>query len=115
MCYSQCMCDCDVLLAAAPQMQQQQLQQLLLAVFQPSLFGDERDALVAKWNALQALWGTGRGYCNQQGQYVDFTRSNPFCAFKVSCCNVYNKCVSFSRVDSPVAYCCQLSDCVVYK
>lgn len=64
---------------AAPQMQ---LQQLLLAVSQPSVFGDERDALVAKWNALQALWGTGRGYLNQAGQFVDFTRTNPFCAFK---------------------------------
>jgi nuclear pore complex protein Nup54 len=63
-------------------MQQQQLQQLLLAVSQPSVFGDERDALVAKWNALQALWGTGRGYLSQAGQYVDFTRTNPFCAFK---------------------------------
>lgn len=67
---------------AASQMQQQQLQQLLLAVSQPSVFGDERDALVAKWNALQALWGTGRGYLSQAGQYVDFTRTNPFCAFK---------------------------------
>ena len=63
--------------------QQQQLQQLLLAVSQPSIFNDERDALIAKWNALQALWGAGRGYYNQQGQYVDFARSNPFCAFKV--------------------------------
>jgi nuclear pore complex protein Nup54 len=56
------------------------------AVSMPLLFGDERDAVIAKWNQLQAFWGTGRGYFNQQGQYVDFMPDNPFSFFKVWCC-----------------------------
>ncbi|KAK3576887.1 hypothetical protein CHS0354_012945 [Potamilus streckersoni] len=69
------------------QQQQQQQQQpdaltiMAQAVSLPQIFGDERDVIIAKWNQLQALWGTGRGFFNQN-QSVPFTPDNPFCKFK---------------------------------
>ena len=53
------------------------------AVSVPLVFGDERDAVLAKWNQLQAFWGTGKGYYTQQGNSADFTPENLFCRFKV--------------------------------
>lgn len=53
------------------------------AVTFPVIFNDERDVVIAKWNQLQACWGTGKGYYgNQPGQCVDFTSDNPHCFFK---------------------------------
>lgn len=48
----------------------------------PIVFGDERDAILAKWNQLQAFWGTGKGYFSTNSPPVDFTPENPFCRFK---------------------------------
>jgi len=31
------------------------------AVFNCNVYGDERDSTLARWNLLQALWGTGKG------------------------------------------------------
>lgn len=52
-------------------LQQQQPQQgptsaqeaLVAAVFNCCVFGDERDQVLAKWNLLQAQWGTGGRKC----------------------------------------------------
>jgi len=52
----------------------------------PQIFGDERDAIIAKWNQLQALWGSGKGYYNRN-QCVEFKPDNPFCKFKVRLVN----------------------------
>lgn len=53
------------------------------AVTFPVIFNDERDVVIAKWNQLQACWGSGKGYYgNQPGQCVDFTSDNPHCFFK---------------------------------
>ncbi|KAM3832157.1 nucleoporin p54 isoform 2-T2 [Vipera latastei] len=52
------------------------------ALSAPSLLGDERDAILAKWNQLQAFWGTGKGYFNNNIAPVEFTQENPFCRFK---------------------------------
>ncbi|KAJ7986778.1 hypothetical protein DPEC_G00331910 [Dallia pectoralis] len=52
------------------------------ALSAPTLLGDERDCILAKWNQLQAFWGTGKGYFNNQLPPVDFTQENPFCRFK---------------------------------
>jgi len=57
---------------------------IVSAVSVPLIFGDERDSVIAKWNQLQAFWGTGRGHFNSQGHFVDFTPDNPFSFFKVS-------------------------------
>lgn len=56
---------------------------LVTALTFPMLFGDERDAIIAKWNQLQASWGTGKGYYDVNQPPVEFTPENPFCCFKV--------------------------------
>ncbi|KAF8783087.1 nucleoporin p54-like [Argiope bruennichi] len=48
----------------------------------PMLYGDERDAIIAKWNQLQASWGIGKGYYHPNAPPVELTPENPFCCFK---------------------------------
>jgi hypothetical protein len=48
------------------QQQQQQLQQpqedpVVTAVMNVNCTGDERDAILSRWNLIQAQWGTGKG------------------------------------------------------
>ncbi|KAK3798088.1 hypothetical protein RRG08_034644 [Elysia crispata] len=57
------------------------LENLAKAVSLPNIYGDERDAIIARWNQLQAYWGTGKGFFSQQGA-VDFKPDNHFCRFK---------------------------------
>ncbi|KAK7896512.1 hypothetical protein WMY93_021837 [Mugilogobius chulae] len=64
------------------QTQQTQLYQQVMALSAPTLLGDERDTILAKWNQLQAYWGTGKGYYANNNPPVDFTQENPFCRFK---------------------------------
>ncbi|XP_051960913.1 nucleoporin p54-like [Xyrauchen texanus] len=52
------------------------------ALSAPSVLGDERDSILAKWNQLQAFWGTGKGYFNSSTPPVEFSLENPFCRFK---------------------------------
>lgn len=68
-----------------PQQTQQvssNLENITTAVTLPQIYGDERDAIIAKWNQLQAAWGTGKGTYSQHGS-VEFTPENPYCRFKV--------------------------------
>ncbi|BFZ15315.1 hypothetical protein BsWGS_18354 [Bradybaena similaris] len=71
--------------AAQPQNVQQQeeanLANVALAVSLPQIYGDERDAIIAKWNQLQAYWGTGKGFYSTNG-VVEFKPENHFCRFK---------------------------------
>ena len=53
------------------------------ALSMPVVFGDERDAILAKFNQIQALWGVGKGYYAENQQPIPFTMDNPFCRFKV--------------------------------
>ncbi|KAG9354111.1 hypothetical protein JZ751_012235 [Albula glossodonta] len=62
--------------------QSNQLINTASALSAPTLLGDERDAILAKWNQLQAFWGTGKGYFNSNIAPVEFTQENPFCRFK---------------------------------
>ncbi|KAI5936691.1 Nucleoporin p54 [Manis javanica] len=62
--------------------QSNQLINTARALSAPMLLGDERDAILAKWNQLQAFWGTGKGYFNNNIPPVEFTQENPFCRFK---------------------------------
>ncbi|XP_060916666.1 nucleoporin p54 isoform X3 [Labrus mixtus] len=64
------------------QPQPTQLYQQVTALSAPTLLGDERDSILAKWNQLQAYWGTGKGYYSNNNPAVDFTQENPFCRFK---------------------------------
>ncbi|KAJ8402136.1 hypothetical protein AAFF_G00373710 [Aldrovandia affinis] len=74
------------------QTQSNQLINTASALSAPTLLGDERDAILAKWNQLQAFWGTGKGYFNNNIAPVEFTQENPFCRFKAvgfSCFNAF--------------------------
>jgi hypothetical protein len=48
------------------QQQQQQLQPqedpVVTAVMNVNCTGDERDAILSRWNLIQAQWGTGKGF-----------------------------------------------------
>ncbi|XP_029025928.1 nucleoporin p54 isoform X3 [Betta splendens] len=67
---------------AQQQAQPTQLYQQVTALSAPTLLGDERDSILAKWNQLQAYWGTGKGFYSNNNPPVDFTQENPFCRFK---------------------------------
>ncbi|KAM4719970.1 nucleoporin p54 isoform 3-T3 [Anableps anableps] len=75
------------------QAQPTQLYQQVTALSAPTLLGDERDSILAKWNQLQAYWGTGKGYYANNNPSVDFTQENPFCRFKA----VGYSCVPVSK------------------
>ncbi|XP_055967224.1 nucleoporin p54 isoform X1 [Sorex fumeus] len=62
--------------------QSNQLINTASALSAPTILGDERDAILAKWNQLQAFWGTGKGFFNYSIPPVEFTQENPFCRFK---------------------------------
>lgn len=78
--------------AQPPQQQQQQQQQvqgfenalanMTSALTMPTLFGDERDGVIAKLNQLQALWGEGKAYYSQNAQPIPLSAENPFSRFK---------------------------------
>ncbi|XP_053741501.1 nucleoporin p54 isoform X3 [Synchiropus splendidus] len=70
-----------------------QLYQQVTALSAPVLLGDERDTILAKWNQLQAYWGTGKGFYSNNNPPVDFTLENPFCRFKA----VGYSCVPVSK------------------
>ncbi|XP_061589666.1 nucleoporin p54 isoform X2 [Cololabis saira] len=75
------------------QAQPSQLYQQVTALSAPTLLGDERDSILAKWNQLQAYWGTGKGYYGNNNPPVEFTQENPFCRFKA----VGYSCVPVSK------------------
>ncbi|XP_034182290.1 nuclear pore complex protein Nup54 [Osmia lignaria lignaria] len=72
------------------QLQQQQQQQtantiseaLYNAVFNCQLYNDERDNLIARWNLIQALWGTGKAYYSMNAHPIELNQENPLCRFK---------------------------------
>ncbi|XP_073941657.1 nuclear pore complex protein Nup54 [Choristoneura fumiferana] len=72
------------------QIQQQQQQPgpasaheaLVAAVFNCSVFGDERDQVLAKWNLLQAQWGIGQAYYSRTAPPLELNEQNPLCRFK---------------------------------
>ncbi|XP_057314054.1 nucleoporin p54-like isoform X1 [Hydractinia symbiolongicarpus] len=66
--------------------QQQQVVENPLAIMtsaltMPTLFGDERDSIIAKLNQLQALWGQGKAYY-ANAPPIPFGPENPFSRFK---------------------------------
>jgi nuclear pore complex protein Nup54 len=46
------------------------------------VFGDERDAVLIRWNQLQAFWGSGKGYHTTNNPPVIFTPTSHFARFK---------------------------------
>jgi nuclear pore complex protein Nup54 len=66
-----------------PQQQQNsEIANLCTAVTACAVFGDDRDALMARWNLLQASWGVGKAYYNAAAPPVTLTADNPLCRFK---------------------------------
>ncbi|XP_063546050.1 probable nucleoporin Nup54 isoform X2 [Cydia strobilella] len=69
-----------------PQQQQQgpgsAHEALVAAVFNCSVFGDERDQVLAKWNLLQAQWGNGHAYYSRNAPRLQLNEQNPLCRFK---------------------------------
>lgn len=47
-----------------------------------SIFGDERDTTLARWNYLQAMLGTGKSFYSQSNAPVEITPQNSLCRFK---------------------------------
>lgn len=52
------------------------------AVFNCQLFNDERDNTIARWNLIQALWGTGKAYYSTNAPPIELNQENPLCRFK---------------------------------
>ncbi len=52
------------------------------AIMRCSMFGDDRDNLLARWNLLQASWGVGKAYYAPTQPPVVLTSDNPMCRFK---------------------------------
>lgn len=55
---------------------------LVAAVFNCQLFNDERDNIMARWNLIQALWGTGKAYYSLNAPPIELNQENPLCKFK---------------------------------
>ncbi|XP_040574305.1 nuclear pore complex protein Nup54 [Lepeophtheirus salmonis] len=70
-----------------PQHLQQQQQQapsldlLYSSILQCSVFGDDRDGLLGRWNLLQASWGSGKAALNQNS-IIEIRPDNPLNRFK---------------------------------
>ena len=47
------------------------------AIARCSIFGDDRDALMARWNLLQASWGFGKIYYQPSAPPLPVEQSNP--------------------------------------
>ena len=47
------------------------------AIARCSIFGDDRDALMARWNLLQASWGFGKIYYQPNAPPLPVEQTNP--------------------------------------
>ena len=54
----------------------------LYSIMRVSLFGDDRDNLLARWNLLQASWGVGKAFYAQNQAPLSLNNENPLCRFK---------------------------------
>ncbi|XP_059351167.1 nuclear pore complex protein Nup54-like isoform X2 [Daphnia carinata] len=59
-----------------------QVESVLSSVLYCNVYGDERDAILARWNLLQAAWGTGKGFYSGTASAVQYTAENSLCRFK---------------------------------
>ncbi|KAF7255517.1 hypothetical protein EG68_07940 [Paragonimus skrjabini miyazakii] len=66
--------------------QQNSLDAFFSSLCQPLLFGDERDTILARWNQLQAMWGTGIGF-SATGVAM-YNPQNTFARFKAIAYNL---------------------------
>lgn len=52
------------------------------AIFKVNIFGDERDTTIARWNYIQAMWGTGKAFYSQSAAPVEVALNNYLNRFK---------------------------------
>ena len=52
----------------------------MTALVNPQVFNDERDAILAKWNQLQAFYGFGKMF--YQNSSIEVNKENQLCRFK---------------------------------
>ena len=55
---------------------------IFYSIMRVSLFGDDRDNLLARWNLLQASWGVGKAFYAQNQAPLSLNNENPLCRFK---------------------------------
>lgn len=66
-----------------PQQQQPSESDLIdYAVYACSVFGDDRDDILRRWNMLQACWGVGKAVYNAAAPPVNLSPDNRYCKFK---------------------------------
>lgn len=46
------------------------------SIYNVNIFGDERDIVIAKWNYLQAMWGSGKAFYAKNLPPVEITPQN---------------------------------------
>lgn len=46
------------------------------SIYNVSIFGDERDIVIAKWNYLQSMWGNGKAFYAKNLPPVEITPQN---------------------------------------
>lgn len=51
-------------------------EQFAESIYNVSIFGDERDIVIAKWNYLQAMWGNGKAFYAKNLPPVEITPQN---------------------------------------
>lgn len=51
-------------------------EQFAESIYNVSIFGDERDIVIAKWNYLQAMWGSGKAFYAKNLPPVEITPQN---------------------------------------
>ncbi|CAF0960309.1 unnamed protein product [Brachionus calyciflorus] len=81
---------------------------LITALVNPQVFNDERDAILAKWNQLQAFYGFGKMF--YQNVSLEANKENQLCRFKTIgySCKPTNKnedglvCLQFNKKESDV-------------
>lgn len=78
------------------QQQQQQQQQALNpdeafteSIYNVSIFGDERDIVIAKWNYLQAMWGSGKAFYAKNLPPIEITPQNVWPQFTKTCFDAF--------------------------
>lgn len=52
------------------------------SLFKVVMFNDERDKTLARWNHLQAMWGTGKAFTNQNQGPIELDAQNIISRFK---------------------------------
>uniref|UniRef100_A0A1I7ZWR0 Nup54 domain-containing protein n=1 Tax=Steinernema glaseri TaxID=37863 RepID=A0A1I7ZWR0_9BILA len=73
---------------------------LVTSVGDPQIFPDERNGIIALFNQLQAILGTGKGYYSANAPPVEYTMNGPYFRLKGIC---YNRMSDYDDADGMVS------------